>query len=47
MLFEHFGSTSVHGLAAKPIVDILVGTQSIVRLTEVHIEALAKLNYDF
>jgi GrpB-like predicted nucleotidyltransferase (UPF0157 family) len=44
---EHFGSTSVHGLDAKPIVDILVGTQSDVSLTEVHIKALAKLNYEF
>lgn len=44
---EHFGSTSVYGLDAKPIVDILVGTQSDVRPTTAHIEALAKLNYEF
>lgn len=44
---EHFGSTSVPGLDAKPIVDILVGTPSDVRPTEAHIEALTKLNYEF
>jgi GrpB-like predicted nucleotidyltransferase (UPF0157 family) len=44
---EHFGSTSVSGMDAKPIVDILVGTQSGVRQTDAHIEALAKLNYEF
>ncbi|REE85168.1 GrpB-like predicted nucleotidyltransferase (UPF0157 family) [Paenibacillus taihuensis] len=44
---EHFGSTSVDGLDAKPIVDILVGTQAEDRLKEVHIETLAKLNYEF
>ncbi len=26
---EHFGSTSVPGLAAKPVIDILVGVQSV------------------
>jgi GrpB-like predicted nucleotidyltransferase (UPF0157 family) len=26
---EHFGSTAVPGLAAKPIVDILVGVRSL------------------
>ena len=26
---EHFGSTSVPGLAAKPVIDILVGVQSL------------------
>ncbi|WP_308638776.1 GrpB family protein [Paenibacillus silvisoli] len=44
---EHFGSTSVRGLDAKPIVDILVGAPSDVRLTEAHIEALEKLSYTF
>ncbi|BFT72684.1 GrpB family protein [Paenibacillus sp. P36] len=44
---EHFGSTSVEGLDAKPIVDILVGIQSDVSLTEAHIEALAELDYEF
>jgi GrpB-like predicted nucleotidyltransferase (UPF0157 family) len=44
---EHFGSTSVAGLDAKPIVDILVGSHSDVRPTDAHIEALANLNYEF
>ncbi|RAP77191.1 GrpB family protein [Paenibacillus montanisoli] len=44
---EHFGSTSVQGLDAKPIVDILVGTQPGILPTVAHIEALAKLNYEF
>jgi len=25
---EHIGSTSVHGLSAKPIIDILIGVES-------------------
>ncbi|NOU97415.1 GrpB family protein [Paenibacillus sp. LMG 31456] len=44
---EHFGSTSVPGLDAKPIVDILVGTQSGACQTDAHIQTLAKLNYEF
>lgn len=47
MSIEHFGSTSVPGLEAKPIVDILVGTPLGVHLNDAHIEALAKLKYEF
>ena len=43
---EHFGSTAVPGLAAKPIVDILIGVHS---LAEVRcaIPVLAELGYAF
>jgi GrpB-like predicted nucleotidyltransferase (UPF0157 family) len=43
---QHFGSTAVPGLSAKPIIDILVG------LPELHLEAgqietLARLGYEY
>ena len=43
---EHFGSTSVPGLSAKPIVDILVGLNRF-ELIENEITALANIGYSF
>ena len=37
---EHMGSTSVPGLAAKPIIDLLIGVQSL-RPSEVHLHRAA------
>jgi GrpB-like predicted nucleotidyltransferase (UPF0157 family) len=44
---EHFGSTSVPGLAAKPIIDILVGVKSLVRAKQIAIAPLATLDYTY
>lgn len=44
---EHFGSTAVPGMAAKPTVDILVGTSSGSPPPQDEIEALAKEGYEF
>jgi GrpB-like predicted nucleotidyltransferase (UPF0157 family) len=44
---EHFGSTSVPGLAAKPIIDILVGVCSLAEATRVGIPALEGLRYAY
>ena len=41
---EHIGSTAVPGLAAKPILDILVGAPSLLHIEE-RIEALMRLGY--
>lgn len=41
---EHFGSTAVPGLPAKPIIDILVGLQDL-QLFYAHAPALAQLGY--
>ncbi|MBD2069256.1 GrpB family protein [Leptolyngbya sp. FACHB-671] len=41
---EHIGSTSVPGLAAKPIVDILMGLQQLIP-TDDQIRSLEQLNY--
>ena len=41
---EHVGSTSVPGLAAKPVIDIQVSVASLEKL-EVHAGALAQLGY--
>lgn len=43
---EHFGSTAVPGLGAKPIVDILAGLR-LLSDTEVCIEPLRGLGYNF
>jgi GrpB-like predicted nucleotidyltransferase (UPF0157 family) len=44
---EHFGSTAIPGLAAKPIVDILVGVSSIEIAKQVTIAPLASLGYAY
>jgi GrpB-like predicted nucleotidyltransferase (UPF0157 family) len=43
---EHIGSTSVPGLCAKPIVDVLVGLREL-GLTDEQIEGMARLGYDY
>ncbi len=46
LIIEHAGSTSVEGLAAKPIVDIYIGTKS---LADAHamIEPMLTLGYEY
>jgi GrpB-like predicted nucleotidyltransferase (UPF0157 family) len=44
---EHFGSTSVPGLAAKPIIDLLVGVHSLVQAKEIAISQLQTLDYAY
>ncbi|BFH68147.1 hypothetical protein J27TS7_29960 [Paenibacillus dendritiformis] len=44
---EHIGSTSVPGLGAKPIIDIMVGVHRLEDLTEAHIERLAAIGYEY
>lgn len=41
---EHIGSTSVEGLAAKPVIDILLSASSLL-VIEQHIKTLAKQGY--
>jgi GrpB-like predicted nucleotidyltransferase (UPF0157 family) len=43
MVVEHFGSTAIPGLPAKPIIDILIGTSS--QHWTTIIEALKGMNY--
>lgn len=42
---EHFGSTSVAGLAAKPIIDILIGVAELIA-TPTEISAMARHGYE-
>jgi GrpB-like predicted nucleotidyltransferase (UPF0157 family) len=42
---EHFGSTSVPGLAAKPIIDILIAVGSLARAKATIIEPILALGY--
>jgi len=44
---EHFGSTAVPGLAAKPIIDILVGVRSLPQARRQAVPALESLGYAF
>jgi GrpB-like predicted nucleotidyltransferase (UPF0157 family) len=44
---EHFGSTAVPGLAAKPIIDLLVGVCSLARAKNVAILQLKSLGYAY
>lgn len=43
---EHIGSTSVPGLCAKPIVDVLVGLREL-ELSEEQVDAMHGLGYEF
>ncbi len=43
---EHYGSTAVPGLAAKPILDILVGVRPLARWQDCH-DPLLALGYDY
>ena len=46
ILIEHIGSTSVPGLCAKPVIDVLVGTSSLENI-EVAIPRLAAAQYEY
>jgi GrpB-like predicted nucleotidyltransferase (UPF0157 family) len=47
LAIEHMGSTSVPGLAAKPIIDILVGVQSLPKAKSIYMEELLALSYTY
>lgn len=42
---EHFGSTAVPNLSAKPIIDILIAVRSLAEARASFVEALRKLDY--
>src|SRR5258708_32300970 len=42
---EHFGSTAIPGLSAKPIIDILIAVWSLAAAQATFVEALRKLDY--
>jgi GrpB-like predicted nucleotidyltransferase (UPF0157 family) len=42
---EHFGSTAVSGLSAKPIIDILIAVRSLTDAQPSFVEALRSLDY--
>jgi GrpB-like predicted nucleotidyltransferase (UPF0157 family) len=44
---EHFGSTAVPGLAAKPIIDLLVGVRSLTEAKQVSVSQLEHLGYAY
>ncbi len=44
---EHFGSTAVAGLAAKPIVDLLIEVSSLERTKEEVVPLMQSLGYDY
>ncbi len=44
---EHFGSTAVPGLAAKPIIDLLVGVCCLQRAKQTAVSPLEKLGYAY
>jgi GrpB-like predicted nucleotidyltransferase (UPF0157 family) len=44
---EHFGSTAIPGLAAKPIIDLLVGVNSLMRAKQIAILPLETLGYTY
>lgn len=44
---EHIGSTAVAGLAAKPIIDLLVSVHSLVEAKQVAVSPLEKLGYAY
>jgi GrpB-like predicted nucleotidyltransferase (UPF0157 family) len=44
---EHFGSTAIPGLAAKPIIDILIAVRSLAEAQDCAIEPLERLEYIF
>ncbi|MBD2124241.1 GrpB family protein [Trichocoleus sp. FACHB-262] len=44
---EHFGSTAVPGLAAKPIIDLLVGIRSLAEVKQVAVPQLERLGYAY
>jgi len=44
---EHFGSTAVPGLAAKPIIDLLLGVRSLTQAKQVAAFQLERLGYAY
>lgn len=44
---EHFGSTSIPGLAAKPVIDILVGVRSLEEAKQDAVPVLEGLGYSY
>ncbi|QPF81610.1 GrpB family protein [Bradyrhizobium genosp. L] len=42
---EHFGSTAIPGLSAKPIIDILIAVRSLAAAKATFVEALQPLDY--
>jgi GrpB-like predicted nucleotidyltransferase (UPF0157 family) len=44
---EHFGSTAVAGLAAKPIIDLLIGVESLSKAKQITISPLESLGYAY
>ena len=47
LTIEHVGSTSVPGLAAKPIIDLLVGVRSLTEARSCGIEPIQALGYTY
>jgi GrpB-like predicted nucleotidyltransferase (UPF0157 family) len=47
LAIEHFGSTAIPGLAAKPVIDILVAVRSIEEARECAVAPLSALGYAF
>jgi len=43
---EHFGSTSIPGLVAKPVVDILIGITDFPNIAKLHLKGLETLGYE-
>lgn len=43
---QHFGSTSIPGLAAKPVIDIIIGFKSFA-VAEQTLTALEQMNYEY
>lgn len=44
---EHIGSTAVTGLAAKPIIDTMVGIESLELVNQEFIDALSQIDYEY
>ncbi len=47
IVIEHIGSTAVPGLDAKPIIDIMIGLESLSCINHAFITALAQLGYEY
>ena len=47
LIIEHIGSTAVPGLAAKPIIDLLVGVQSLTEAQSRSIATLSAMGYAY